>query len=317
MKSTIEINFADIDIADEHLDGHDRERCRAALWSIYNVIKKAKTISKENWDWPETKLNVLYKLGREKDVKISATNKKDLTKCGFTVSVKDGKTSLVYREKDFDDVIFGLKLFTSICAKYIDGGFAEKFFHYGDISIAFKNADIKVNEKNLLEAIAYDMGIKGTLSDEVFDAVSEADKAFIFAYDAEMNKLGYDFGNRLWGASSYSEVAYSKTGTKSKNMVSRVRINHADGKIILRFYISGADISKKHEYIENAPEHIRKAWIFEGKDCKRCNTACSPKKYTLDGRDFIKCVHYTGTVKDPVIAYLPDYIALFAKFFTK
>jgi len=35
-----EIEFDDIDIAEEHTGGHGHERCKVALWSIYHVIKK-------------------------------------------------------------------------------------------------------------------------------------------------------------------------------------------------------------------------------------------------------------------------------------
>jgi len=332
MKSTAIINFNEINIAEQHLNGQVRDRCTAALWSIYNVLKKAKTVSMEHWHWNDTKLNILYKLGKqavfsdaenkvlaldESDINIKASVKKDLTKCGFTVGNKDGKITLSYRGKDFDDVIFGLKLFIDICEKSFSAETAENIFHYGDISIAFENADIKAKEQEINNIIAHDVGLKGTLSEPVFNVISDTDRAFIYAFDEKMNELGYDFGNRLWGASSYSEVAYSKTGTKSKNMISRLKIIHDNGKITLRFYIPNADINKKHAYIENAPEHIRKAWIFEGHNCTGCNSSCSPKKYTLDGREFLKCVHYAGTFNNPNMACLTDYIALVSEFFVK
>jgi len=76
-------------------------------------------------------------------------------------------------------------------------------------------------------------------------------------------------------------------------------------------YLFNADINKHHICIKNAPEHIRKAWIFEGNDCTGCNSSCSPKKYDLGGRQFTKCIHFTGTFHNPTIEKLPDYIVLF------
>ena len=332
MKSTAIISFNEINIAEQHLNGQARDRCTAALWSIYNVLKKAKTVSMEHWHWNDTKLNILYKLGKqsvffdadnkvlilnEGEINIKASVKKDLTKCGFTIGNKNSKTSLSYRDKDFDDVILGLKMFIDICEKCFSTETAENIFHYGDITVAFENVNIKAKEQEIKNIIAHDVGLKGTLSENVFNVISDTDRAFIYTFDEKMNELGYDFGNRLWGASSYSEVAYSKTGTKSKNMVSRLKIQHDNGKISLRFYIPNADINKKRAYIENAPEHIRKAWIFENKNCTGCNSSCSPKKYMLDGREFLKCMHYAGTFTNPNMANLTDYIALVSEFFVK
>ena len=331
MKSTAEIKFDDIVIASEHLKVYDPNRCKNALWSIYNVIKKAKKVSTEYWTWEYTKLSTLYAMGKqalfldenmktlvlyEGDVKVHFTDKKDLTKSGFTISKKDGKTAFSYKLDDFNNVIFGLKLFVDVCEKYAAGGFAEQLFHYGDISIAFKGADIQAKEKEVQQVIAYDIGIRGTLSEEKFDVISEDDKAFIFAYDDALSPLGYDFGNRLWGATSYTEVGYSKTGVKSKNMVSRIRIEHDTGKITLRIYVNNVD--KYRDFIENAPLHIKAGFAFESGECTGCNiNFCHPKKYTLDGKQYVKCVHFAGTFNEPTIDKIPDYCDLLATAFPK
>jgi len=103
MKSTAEIKYDDIIIADEHLNGRDHDLCKNALWSIYNVIKKAKKISTEYWTWEYTKLSTLYAMGKqalflnenmkilvlhEGDLKVHSMDKKDLTKSDFTISKK-------------------------------------------------------------------------------------------------------------------------------------------------------------------------------------------------------------------------------------
>jgi len=328
MKSTAEIKYDDIIIADAHLNGHDHDFCKNALWGICNVIKKAKKVSTEHWDWT-TKLNDLYALSSqmvfwdedmktlvlyESDIKISATNKKDLTKCGFTVGKKDGKTALSYREKDFSDVIFGLKLFVDICVSTC-GDFAEHIFHYGDISIVFEGADVNAKIEEVQNIIAYDRGLKGTLSEDMFDVISAVDRAFIHAYDEKMNELGYDFGNRLWGASDYTEIAYVKTGVKSKNIFSRIKIIHIDGKIQLRLYFNNVDNHREH--IENAPQYIKNVFAFEGGDCRGASCGFCPsggKIYTIDGKEYYKCMYCLGVIENPSVERLADYIALFMLF---
>ncbi|MCL2447086.1 MAG: hypothetical protein FWD06_10005 [Oscillospiraceae bacterium] len=147
------------------------------------------------------------------------------------------------------------------------------------------------------------------LAERRFNHVSEADKAFIIAFDKEMNALGYDCGNRIGGFT----VVYGKTGTKSRPCPARIYIK-GFGAIVLRLYLNNVD--KHREFIESAPKHIKDAFRFKGGDCKSCNTMCAPGKvYTIDGKTMRKCNHSVFYFAEPSLNKLPDIVALLAKFY--
>jgi len=148
-----------------------------------------------------------------------------------------------------------------------------------------------------------------------FDVISGAEKAFIVAFDKEMNELGYDCGNIIgsgicWGLFM---IVYGKTGTKSRPCAARIYIKD-DGAVTLRLFLNKVD--KHRDHIENAPVHIKDAFKFKGNDCKSCNTACAPgKMYTIDGKTMHKCNHATFYFNKPSLEKLPDYVALLSKFY--
>ena len=152
------------------------------------------------------------------------------------------------------------------------------------------------------------------LNQRRFRIISDADKAFILAFDEAMTKMGYDFGGVIgygygWGLFM---IIYGKTGTKSRPCPARIYIKD-DGKIQLRLFLNKVD--KHREYIENTP-HIKGSFLFEGGDCTSCNTACAPgKTYTIDGQQMQKCNHSTFYFNDPTLEKLPDYIGLLSKFY--
>jgi len=163
MTTVHEINLEDITIADKYLNGHNPQRCKNALWSAYNVLKKMKnaSVSKGVYD-------VLVAVCKnsdynsEKDAfKYTAVNFADfpieqhhyvIEDYGFTYSnfvftdnykpkgrpklARAKHFTLSYTKDDFTDVIFGLKLFADICQKH-----SWPFFANGDIRVAFKNAE--------------------------------------------------------------------------------------------------------------------------------------------------------------------------------
>ena len=153
------------------------------------------------------------------------------------------------------------------------------------------------------------------LAERRLNIVSEADKAFILAFDQAMNALGYDCGNRIgsgvcWGMFM---IVYGKTGTKSRPCAARIYIKD-NGAIELRLYLNKVD--KHRDYIENTPAHIKDAFQFKGGDCKSCNTMCAPgKTYTIDGQAMRKCNHSVFYFAEPSLEKLPDYMALLAKFY--
>ena len=155
--------------------------------------------------------------------------------------------------------------------------------------------------------------IEKILSERRFDHISEPDKNFIIAFDDAMIKQGYDFGDGVGSA-----IKYGKTGTKTRACPAHIEIKE-DG-IVLRLFLSKVDVHR--EYIENAPSHIKDGFVFDGGDCRRKSgecmpNYCSPKRYTLNGRNFEKCVHYTFRFSRPSVEKLPDYSDLLSEFQSK
>jgi len=151
--------------------------------------------------------------------------------------------------------------------------------------------------------------MKELLKEERFDIISDDDKAFIIAFDEAMNGLGYDFGGKLGIASKNDKyvIIYTKTGTKSKTVFSRILIR--EGHIILRLYFMNIDNHRayiensppyiKHGFVlENLPPHIKdKFWLKDG-NCIVCSDACKyTNKYVFEGHAYAKC---TNPAKDDV-----------------
>jgi len=155
------------------------------------------------------------------------------------------------------------------------------------------------------------------LSRRRFNFISDANKAFILAFDRAMNELGYDCGKFIgdgYGWGLYM-IIYGKTGTKSRPVSARIYIQH-NGDVVLRFHLNKVDKHSKH--IENAPKYIKDAFIFEGSDCKSCSPMCAPgKQYTIDGQQMQKCNHSVFNFYCPTLDKLPAYMDLLTKFYPK
>ena len=157
--------------------------------------------------------------------------------------------------------------------------------------------------------------INELLTERRCEQISEADKSFIVAFDKAMNDAGYDCENIITSGITWSHmmIVYGKTGTKSRPIAARLYIN-SDGEIYFRFFLNKVD--KHMAYIENAPSHVKNAFIFEGGDCTLCNVHCKHGKvYTIDGQQMQKCSHITFPFHHTDVNALPDYMELFSKFF--
>jgi len=285
--------------------------------------------------------------GRLQKVRFSSTFKINIEKSGFVFSdfifadgdepVKNPSLNKVrqftfsYNGDDFTDVIFGLKLFAEICDKYptwkhAGGSNAGIFFPNGDISIAFKGADMKKKEQEYIAGRKIKMC--DMLLEDRFNIISGDAKAFILAFDEAMNGLGYDYGDRIGGNvdspdrwDGKFQVVYTKTGAGTRAAVF-ARLYIWEDRMTLRLYFT--DIDKHRAYIENAPAHIKNAFAFEGGDCRTasgeeaCGGGCQMMKvYTIDGQWYSKCCHSMAHFADPSVQKLPDYMALLAEFFPK
>ncbi len=157
------------------------------------------------------------------------------------------------------------------------------------------------------------------LKEERFDYVSEADKAFMLAFNHEMTRLGYDFGGKIGSGYCWGKymVIYTKTGVKSKAVYARIYI--PEGGISLRLFLNKVD--KHQEFIEKAPAHIKAMFTDPGTLCKHDRNdedgKCSSnfrRTYTIDGQLIEQCMPLTYYINHPEIQKLPDYIDLFAEF---
>jgi len=152
------------------------------------------------------------------------------------------------------------------------------------------------------------------LSEERFDIISNADKAFIVAFDKTFEDLGYDYGGGIgdgYGWGKYM-IIYGKTSVKSRPCPARIYIKDT-GEMQLRLFLKNID--KHRQYIENSPSYIKDGFAFEWGDCKNCMPTCKTMKiYTIDGRQYNKCCHSTAYFSSPSVERLPDYMSLYSEF---
>lgn len=158
----------------------------------------------------------------------------------------------------------------------------------------------------------------GILQEERFDFIADPDKLFIRAFDDEMTRLGYDYGNKIGDGYCWGKymLIYRRSGVKSANVYARIYIR--ESSIVLRLFLN--DIDKHRRFIENAPPHIKTVFTGEHGDCHHCHnqkdgTCRFRKTYTLDGRLIEKCNGVTFEFHQPDVEKLSDYIALLMEFF--
>lgn len=156
------------------------------------------------------------------------------------------------------------------------------------------------------------------LQEACFDYITPRDKEFMCAFNAEMNRLGYDYGGNIgagfcWGRHM---IIYTRSGVKSKAVYARVYLR--DSSIALRLFLNKVDAHRA--FIEHAPAHIKEVFTGEFGDCRHCRddkeAVCKFRKaYTLDGRFIEKCNGLTFEFQQPGLQDLADYIALFTEFY--
>jgi hypothetical protein len=160
--------------------------------------------------------------------------------------------------------------------------------------------------------------MKKILEQERFQIISEDNKAFILAFDNEIQKLGYSFGGNIgdgycWGRYM---IIYSKVGVKNKQVAARIYIR--ESSIVLRLFLNKID--KHHEYIENVQDFIKDVFTGEHGKCNHCHNdkdgVCRFRKsYTLDDNFIEKCNGITFEFWNPNLEKLPEYINLLEEFY--
>lgn len=158
------------------------------------------------------------------------------------------------------------------------------------------------------------------LNESRFAFVAKDDKAFILAFNHEMNKLGYDFGEKIGSGYCWGKymIIYTKSRVKSKRVYARVYMRPAS--IALRLFFS--DIDKHRAYIEHAPAHVKQVFAGDHGKCKHCHNEkrgkCMFRKtYTLDDRLIEKCGGVTFEFHNPRVGKIEDYVSLFTEFYPR
>ena len=162
--------------------------------------------------------------------------------------------------------------------------------------------------------------VEEILSERRFDIIKEPDKAFIMAFDKEINELGYDFGGVIgsgFAAGCALMIIYGKTGTKSRPCAARIFIG--ENGITLRLYLNKIDAHR--QCIENAPAYIKDVFTGDSESCTGCGFIggkCKykyTKTYTVDGRLINKCDAKAFIFSNPSVEKLSDYMSLLAEFY--
>ena len=105
------------------------------------------------------------------------------------------------------------------------------------------------------------------LSEKRFDKITECNKTFIIAFGKAISEFGYECD----GATINKEdcgyfIHFIKTGVK-KPPTAKISINNEGIYLCLPFptrLIFNEKMKKHRNYFENAPEHIKNAFLNEG-----------------------------------------------------
>lgn len=156
------------------------------------------------------------------------------------------------------------------------------------------------------------------LQQDEYRFISDGDKAFIVAFDDEMERLGYTCNRTIgegyvWGRKM---IIYTKAGVKSKKCYARVYIREDD--LVLRLYFSQVD--KHRDAVEQAPDYIQDAFTGYG-TCQHCHnmkpdgTCMHRKTYTIKDVEYEVCDGLAFWFFKPDTTRLPEYIKLFTAFY--
>jgi hypothetical protein len=156
------------------------------------------------------------------------------------------------------------------------------------------------------------------LQEERFNFIAGADREFILAFNAELHRLGYDFGGKIGSGFNWGKymLIYTKPGAKSKNGYARLYIREAS--VALRLFLD--EIDKHRDFIEKSPNHIQEVFTGSYGDCTHCRSekggTCKFRKtYTINERRMDKCDSLTFEFREPSVEKLGDYLALFTEFY--
>jgi hypothetical protein len=169
--------------------------------------------------------------------------------------------------------------------------------------------------------------INELLNEKRFDYISKENKLFIIEFTKQMNSINYDFDGSIgdgycWG---HNMIIYSQ----KKKIIARIFIRNKgvrtwggnehkwNNSIVLRLFFT--NIEKHLNYVENAPAHIKVAFIDEHGICKNCRgkDCRSIKTYTIGNKKMVKCTGVVFEYHNPKKAYITDYIDILKEFYQR
>jgi len=327
MLEIAEIKFDDITIDDSYISGFDYERCKEGLWSIYNIIKKVRPASHprvleclcmiganaefENDDM----LSLVYRGKTNEKYKRnmpSTQNLFELENYGFIIDnlitskeftnkhklpVKDiERFRLSYYADDYRNVIFGLKLFTTVC------------MNKSKPNVCFYNADIRVAFSSTAKLYAPPIN-------EVFAFLPEEQKNAAYAVHNKLIEIGC-VRNCEGDATKYSLKKQMLATIWAGNHIWFLPKNEQNQKLVFKFNLS--NIGKYAEYPDECTEAIRSS-IFAVDNCahnkknERCENGqknCNGVMFEYKGKKYKKCTRYFCIFKDLSEQAISNYVSL-------
>ena len=97
------------------------------------------------------------------------------------------------------------------------------------------------------------------LGEDRFAFISDRDKAFIVAFNREMTRCGYSFGNHIGSGYCWGRylLIYIRVGVKSKKVFAHIYIR--EESIVLCLFLN--DIDRHRTYIENSPRTFERCLL--------------------------------------------------------
>ena len=161
--------------------------------------------------------------------------------------------------------------------------------------------------------------IRELLAEPRFDFVDAKDKAFIVSFNEAMLHHGWEleenghYKGYMWGRMM---LIYCKANIKAKKVAARLYLRD-DGAILRMFF---SKIDRHRAYIENAPSHIKEAFVNEHGNCGHCGNeqdgACRHRKeYMINGKQYEKCDGCVFEFCNPTVEKCQEYIKLLEEFY--
>lgn len=139
---------------------------------------------------------------------------------------------------------------------------------------------------------------------------TEQDKEFVYAMDAELNKLGYFSGSRESNEGP-GYAYYSKESEVVKKGPYHYLLSSNKTKLLL--YLRIRNVSKCLDYLEECPESVKQIFLWGDTGCSNRikGTCIHGQEYAVDGSTYWRCgccnAHFNFS---PNINDIPHYIKL-------